>query len=197
MDTDDAGTDAELDDRLDALLEELGRVAADNEALKEVQKRQQTTIQVLAGALLSIFVLFVSVGVLGAVFITANRSRIGDVEQLQKQRDKDQRNEQSRVTAALVGNCAVGNAILGVQHDVIASTKVDRPFVTTPSFEAWLDEQLGKLDPIDCKAIVPPELGTANLCLQYAPRLDPDTGQPIPTTTTPENGAACRKVAGS
>lgn len=111
-----------------------------------------------------------------------------------KAQDKADARETSRVTAALVGNCAVGNVVIGFQHDNLASIKVDKPFVMTPAFESWLDKRLEVLQPVECKAIVPPELGTANLCLQYPDRIDPDTGLPIPTSTTPENGAACRKL---
>lgn len=192
MDTSAAGdADEVLDERLDSLIGELERVSSDNELLNETVGRLNGAVKVLAAALVAVFVLFLAVGLLGAGFISSNHDRLNDQEASDAQREKDQKNERSRVTAALVGNCAVGNVIQGVVHDDLASMKVDQPFPTTPAFEAWLDKRLEAHAPIDCKVIVPPDLGTAQLCLQYPDRLDPDTGKPIPTTTTPENGRAC------
>jgi hypothetical protein len=133
--------------------------------------------------------LMVAGGALFYLSSSANDTRV------QRQADRIERvskANQTRDQAALVGVCGITNINrIGIQN-MLSGIGVEKPFVLTDKWPAFLDEQHASWTPVECRALVPNELGV-QLCLQYPPTNDPETGKPTPTTIDPINEKACDK----
>jgi hypothetical protein len=100
----------------------------------------------------------------------------------------------SQAIAGVVSNCAFTN----VQSTSITEmvTDLERTgLIKHPGMKDWADRQRSRFQKVDCVGLVSEEGDKLNICLLYPPETDPDTGQPITTTTTPETKAACEEAA--
>lgn len=95
-----------------------------------------------------------------------------------------------RIQASLVGVCAVVNVNRLQNQNMLAEINTEKPFELNSSWPAFLDKWRKEWSPVECRALVNDEIGV-QLCLQYPPTIDPNTGKPVPTTIDPINEKAC------
>lgn len=91
--------------------------------------------------------------------------------------------------ASLAGICGITNVNrIGVQNLITDFQRSGVPVKDTSVFA----RQRGLWTPIDCRALVSPEVGV-QLCLLYPQVEDPATGKPVETTIDPLNKKNCPK----
>lgn len=95
-----------------------------------------------------------------------------------------------RIQASLVGVCAVVNVNRLANQNMLAEINTQKPFDLNENWPAFLDKWRKEWSPIECRALVNDKIGV-QLCLQYPPTIDPNTGKPVPTTIDPINEKAC------
>jgi hypothetical protein len=110
--------------------------------------------------------------------------------------NKDNKNTLNAVKAqgiaGVVSNCAFTNIQSGNITELLTDFERDRII----SKELG-DKERARFQRINCVGLVSESGEELNICLQYPSLTDPDTGQPIPTTTTPQEKVACDKAAES
>lgn len=107
------------------------------------------------------------------------------------QNDKKESKKQDQIQqGALAGVCGITNVNRISIQNMLAEMNATKPIETTAKWDAFYNKWHADFAPIECRALVSPEVGL-QLCLLYPPSLDPKTGKPTETTIDPLNKKNC------
>lgn len=166
--------DANVDTERDARLEE--KRSRDNQA-----KWFKIAIGVLSVAML-----------LSVIAAIASYSTAQKADDTAKETRRVNKFAQDQAKVGLVGICAVVNVNRIGHQNMLADQNASLKIPPTEEWKKYFAKWYAYWEPVDCRASLS-DKEKAQICLHYPPKLDPDTGEPVPTTIDPHNETACEE----